>query len=135
MADEKDLLKKLFVDEDQVNNEKVLFDMVSPYTLISEQTGGLIPKDEYFPLQIIQKILLFLLVKKILYLEKKAETDHIKAKDIVNEMEIPKGSILPNLKRLREMGLVSNSPEGYYVTGYQIAKINSKKILKINEKK
>ncbi len=135
MENDENILEELFVDEEQVNNKKDLFAMIAPYSLISKQTNELIPKDSYFSLKIMQKILIFLLVKKVLYLNKKIETDHIKAKDMIDEMEIPKGSILPNLKTLREMSLVSNNNDGYYITGYQVTKIKSKGILQIDEEK
>ena len=83
------------------------------------------------------RIILFLLAKKVLFLLGEIDTDHVQPKVIIKESGIPRGSVLPTLKWLREgkgASLVSSEKGSYYISSYQISKIKEKNIFKNYEK-
>jgi len=136
MADKHEVLKQLFTDDNDINANE-LFDILSPFIKINKASKKIIFLDSTFKLPLKNKIVLFLLAKKVLFLLGEIETDHIKPKDIIEETGISKGSVLPTLKFLKETkgnSLVTSDNTGCYITSYQVSKIKSKNILNNYEK-
>ncbi|MCD4761229.1 hypothetical protein K8R42_05015 [bacterium] len=136
MTDKHKVLEQLFTDDNDINANE-LFELLSPFVKINKTTKNIIFLDSAQEQSLKNKILLFLLTKKVLFLLKEIETDHIKPKDIIKETGMPKGSVLPTLKLLKENksgNLISVDISGYYITSYQISKIKKKKIINTYEK-
>ncbi|MAQ77342.1 hypothetical protein CL684_02350 [Candidatus Campbellbacteria bacterium] len=128
MKKENNILEQLLTDDNDIN-EKELLDILSPFIKINNSNQDIIFLDSTLDFNLKSKLLLFLLGKKVSFLLGKAETDHIKAKDIIEETGIPKGSVLPNLKLLKDEKLVTSDSQGYFITSYQISKIKNRNIL------
>lgn len=133
MPDKNEILKKLFTDDNDVNAEE-LFALLSPFIKINKTSKKIIFLDLASKQPLKNRVVLFLLGKKVLFLLKEIQSDRVKAKDIIQETSIPKGSVLPTLKLLKEASLVNNDAGGYYITSYQISKIKTKNILTSHEK-
>ena len=133
MTSKNEILKKLLTDDNDVNAEE-LFDLLSPFIKISKTDRNIIFLDSTSKHSLKNKLLLVLLAKKVLFLLGEIETDRIKPKDIIKETGIPKGSVLPTLKILKENNLVTSDNVGYYITSYQVSKVKSKNTLNKYEK-
>ena len=136
MADKYEILKQLFTDDNDLNADELL-GLLSPFIKIHKTSNNIIFLDAAMGQSLKNKILLFLLGKKVLFLVGQLETDHVKPKDIIEETGIPKGSVLPTLKSLKEAkggSLVSSDSTGCYITSYQVSKIKTKNILNNHEK-
>lgn len=136
MTDKHEVLKQLLTDDNDVNADE-LFGLLSPFIKISKSNKNIIFLDSTLKHQLKNKLLLFLLGKKVLFLLGQIETDHVKPKDIIEETGISKGSVLPTLKLLKEAksgSLISSDATGYYITSYQVSKIKTRNILNNNEK-
>ena len=125
MAEKNEILHKLFTDDNDVNADE-LFELLSPFIKINKTTKNIIFLDPAHEMPLKNKMILFLLAKKVLFLLGQSESDRVKPRDLIEETGIPKGSVLPTLKNLKEKkggGLISSDAEGYYITSYQITKI------------
>ncbi len=136
MTDKNEVLKQLFTDDNDINANE-LFDLLSPFIKINKSDKSIIFLDSALKQSLKNKILLFLLAKKVLFLLKEIETDRVRTTDIIKETGIPKGSVNPTLKLLKETkgsSLVTSDKDGYYITSYQVSKIKTKNILNSYEK-
>lgn len=136
MTNKHDILKQLFTDDNDINAND-LFDLLSSFIKINKTDKSIIFLDSSQKHSLKNKLLLFLLGKKVLFLLGDIDTDHIKPKDIIEETGIPKGSVLPTLKLLKDTkgsSLVTSDNAGYYITSYQVSKIKTKNILNNYEK-
>lgn len=136
MTAKNEILKKLLTDDNDVNAEE-LYGLLSPFIKINKTSKNIIFLDSTLKHSLKNKLLLFLLGKKVLFLLGEIETDRIKPKDIIKETGISKGSVLPTLKILKEAkgnNLVTSDNVGCYITSYQVSKIKSKNILNNHEK-
>ena len=136
MTEENEVLKKLLTDDNDINAED-LFELLSPFIKINKTSKNIIFLDSTLKHSLKNKLLLFLLGKKVLFLLGEIETDRVKPKDIIEETGISKGSVLPTLKILKEAkgnNLITSDSVGYYITSYQVSKIKSKNTLNNYEK-
>ncbi len=136
MPKQHDILKKLFTDDSEVNPEE-LFKLLSPFVRINKKSKEVVFLDEAHKQSVKNKIVLFLLAKKVLFLLGEADTDHVQPKIIIKESGMPRGTVLPTLKSLRDSktgSFVSTEDGSYYISSYQIAKIKEKNIFKNHEK-
>ena len=136
MADKHEVLKQLFTDDNDINASE-LYELLSPFIKINKTNKSIIFLDPALKHSLKNKIVLFLLAKKVLFLLGEIETDRVRSTDIIKETGIPKGSVNPTLKILREAkgnSLVTTDNEGYYITSYQVSKIKTKNILNNYEK-
>lgn len=136
MADKHEVLIQLLTDDNDVDAND-LFALLSPFIKINKSSKNIIFLDSTLNHPLKNKVLLFLLGKKALFLLGLIETDRIKPKDIIEETGISKGSILPNLMTLKSPkggSLVTSDSVGYYITSHQVSKIKTRNIININEK-
>ena len=136
MTDKHEVLKQLFTDDNDINATE-LFDLLSPFIKINKTSKNIIFLDSTLKQSLKNRIVLFLLGKKVLFLLGEIETDRVKPKDIIEETGISKGSVLPTLKLLKETkggSLVTSDNTGCYITSYQVSKIKTKNILNNHEK-
>lgn len=131
MANSQEVLKQLFTNENDINTDE-LFKLLSPYIKINQESKNIIFLDSTSKHPLKNKLILFLLAKKAIFLLKELKTDRVRNTDIIKETGIPKGSVNPTLKLLKDNSLISSDKEGYYITSYQISKI--KTIFNSNEK-
>lgn len=131
MENKHEVLKKLFTDDNDVNAEE-LFTLLEPFITINKASKKIVFLDKGHLQPLKNKIVLFLLAKKALFLLGEIESDKIKPREIIQETGLPRGSVLPTLKILKEAkggSFISSEGEGYYISSYQISKIKNKNIL------
>lgn len=136
MTDKHEVLKQLFTDDNDINASE-LYELLSPFIKINKTNKNIIFLDPALKHSLKNKIVLFLLAKKVLFLLGEIETDRVRSTDIVKETGIPKGSVNPTLKILKEAkgnSLVTTDNDGYHITSYQVSKIKTKNILNNYEK-
>ena len=136
MPHKHEVLEQLFTDDNDINANE-LYAILSPFIKINKTSKNIIFLGTAIQAPLKNKILLFLLGKKVLFLLGQIETDRVKPKDIIEETGMPKGSVLPTLKLLKEAksgSLISADDIGYHITSYQVSKIKTKNILNNNEK-
>lgn len=129
----KEILRGLFTDDADVDVND-LFNILAPHVKITKKDHRIIFIDHAETLPLKGKVLLFLLAKKVLFFMQELESDHVSPKTIIEETSIPRGSVLPNLKGLRDDGLVTSENGEYYITPYQITKIKRAKIFNDHDK-
>jgi hypothetical protein len=135
MKQQQDILKKLFTDDSEVNPEE-LFKILSPFIRINKKSKEVVFLDEAHKQSVKNRIILFLLAKKVLFLLGETETDRVQPKVIIKESGMPRGTVLPTLKSLRDNkggSFISSEDGTYYISSYQISKIKEKNIFKQNE--
>lgn len=137
MTEKSDVLKKLFTNKEEINPEE-LYGLLHPYIKINEDSKKIIFLDQTHEASLKDRILLFLLGKKVLFLLGEIDSEGISPKTIIEETGLPKGSVLPTLKILKEPkggSLVSSDSSGKcFISNYQFSKIKGK-LSKNNEKK
>jgi len=137
MEDKQNVLKKLFTSKEEIDPEE-LYEMLHSYIKINEDNKKIIFLDQTHEAPLRDKILLFLLGKKVLFLLGEIESENIAPKTIIEETGLPKGSVLPTLKTLKEPkggSLVSSDSSGKcFINNYQFSKIKGK-LNKTHEKK
>ena len=126
MTNKYEVLKKLFTDDADINADD-FSDLLFPFIKINKSNKSIILLDSTLKHPHKNRVLLFLLGKKALFLMGEIETDHVKPKDLIKETGIPRGSVLPTLMQLKENSLVTSDNKGYYVTSYQVSKIKTNK--------
>lgn len=115
-----DPLENLLLDAQEVDRAllaRALQDVLG----IDKVTGKLILQPRFNKLSARQKVVGYLLGKKVAKLLGKIEDEGTSPKDITLETGIPKGTINPKLRELFDDHLVSQTKEGeYYVQSHQI---------------
>jgi len=133
----KNVLKKLFTNKEEIDPEE-LYTLLDPYIKINEDNKNIIFLDKAHKTSLKEKILLFLLGKKALFLLGEIESEVIPPKKIIEETGLPKGSVLPTLKQLKEPkggNLISSDVKGCcYINNYQFSKIKEKLNFDTHEK-
>jgi hypothetical protein len=136
MAEKNEILKKLFTEDNDLDANE-LFYLLSPFVKINKANKNIIfLESTKQPLK--NRIILFLLAKKVLFMLGEIESDRVRSVDIIKETGMPKGSVNPTLKLLKEKKgnrLVSSDGAGYYITSYQFSKIREKNILRSDHEK
>lgn len=131
-----DILKKLFTDDSEVSADD-LFSLLSPFVRINKKSREVIFLEGAHGQSVKNRVILFLLAKKVLFLLGEINSDLVQPKTIINESGMPRGSVLPTLKSLRDSkggSLVSAKKGSYYISNYQISKIKKKNVFKNHEK-
>ena len=90
MTDKNEVLKQLFTDDNDIDTND-LFGILSPFIKINKSDKSIIFLDSTFKSSLKDKIVLFLLAKKALFLLGEIETDRVRSTDIIKETGIPKG--------------------------------------------
>jgi DNA-binding transcriptional ArsR family regulator len=116
----RDPLADLLLDASEVDRAR-LATALSDILGIDTTSGRVVLKPGFNRLSARNKLLAFLLGRKVAMLLGKAGSEEVAPKDISRETGIPSGTVNPKLKELREAHLVSqtNSSE-YYVAPHQM---------------
>jgi hypothetical protein len=105
-SNDKNPLLDLLIDSDQVDRER-LAKSLKDYIGIDSKSGKIVFKPKFQSLSSRQQVLAYLMGNKVALLLGKAEKEEVAAKDIVNNSGIPKGTVYPKLKELKEERLIS----------------------------
>lgn len=114
--------EKIFTDQKAVD-PKELTAILESFVRINSETLEIFFTDEGYKLTVPQRIILFLLAKKVLKIAEKIEREETAPKEIFDATKIKKGSIDPAVKQLREKGWIIHLGTGYLVPNYQISKL------------
>lgn len=129
MKDKDNILEDLYSDSEIISSEE-LFELLKPFIRLNKKTGQVIFLDDAMKLNLEERILIFLLGKKALFMLGELESEEVSPKVIVSETGISRGSVLPTLKRLREersKKTVNVTAKGhYFIAPYQFEKIKKK---------
>lgn len=121
MSDSKDPLQGLLLDADEVDRARLagaLQDLLG----VDTKTGRVVPKPGYARLTTRQKIVAYLLGRKVAHLLGKSGSESAASKEIHEETGLPKGTVAPKLRELSEGRLVSQTESSeYYIGPHQIA--------------
>jgi DNA-binding transcriptional ArsR family regulator len=107
-------LRRLLVKEENLN-EKLLVETLKPYILIEENTGELVPMDNFTILPAEGKIIIAFLYLKAKKRLNFSQSEKLKPKDIESLLGLKGNTIRPILKKLKEMQLVKADEEGYWL--------------------
>jgi hypothetical protein len=115
-----DPLSKLLLDVQEVDRAS-LARALQDYIGIDKKSGKIVLKVNFNKLNARQKVIAYLLGKKVAKLLNKTETELITPMDIIDETSIPKGTVNPKLRELVDARLISQAKDGeYYVEHHQI---------------
>ena len=107
-------LRSLLVNEEDVSEDLVV-EVLSPYVNIGEESGRIIPKPQFSPLTIPDKILVILLAQTAKTDLGMAESRWLSAKEIIGASGVKEGSIYPTLRTLAtEQNLIDGDDDGNY---------------------
>lgn len=116
----KDPLSDLLLNAQEVDRS-ILALALQDILGIDNKTGKVILKPGFNKLNSRQKVVAYLLGKKVAKLLGKIENETIAPKDIPVDTGIPKGTVYPKLRELIEDRLVMQTKEGeYYIESHQI---------------
>ena len=127
MDKKKDLLDKLIVDEDENPNIELLVGLVSPYLRFDKKSGEIIFNEEFYKLKDWQKVLIYLLGRKVIFVKKlqKDFDEKITPKKISKILNIPQKSI--TRCACRELkGIIKSEKGKYLVPNYNLYKCKEK---------
>lgn len=115
-----DPLESLLIDAAEVNRAEIanaLRDIVA----IDSTTGAVVFRPSSRRLTTKQRVLAYLLGRKVSFLLNRIETEAAQPKTIIEETGIATGTVHPKLKELREARIVSQESDGaYWVAAHQV---------------
>jgi len=114
--------ERLFTNQKAIDPAE-LTAILEPFVRINRETLEIFFTDKGHCLKVPQRVILFLLAKKVLKITEKIDKEETTPKEIFNETRIKKGSIDPTIKQLREKGWIIRLGGGYLVPGYQLPKL------------
>jgi len=115
MVDEKDPLRSLLLDAAEIDRA-ALAEALTERVGIDTKTGRIVPLPGYWNLNSRQKVLSVVLAAKAVHLLQLRENEAIPTHEVVTSSGLPRGTVAPSLKDLRERGLVSQTQDrSYYV--------------------
>lgn len=117
MTSEQRSLEDLLVDEEELN-EELLYDLLSDYVRIGNESGNLVPQPAFEDLTAKQKITVILLAQKARYELDKAETEWLTPTGISEESGIKTGTIYPSVRDLEEDDVIVSDDGEYRVPPY-----------------
>lgn len=121
MADEKDPLENLLLDAQEVDRAK-LAAALKGILGVDTKTGRVVPMPGFVKLTSRQKLLAYLLGRKVANLLGKLEIEPVSAKDVQADTRLPRGTVSPKLRELFDDKLASQNAEGqYYIGVHQIS--------------
>ena len=116
-----DPLEELLLDAEEVDRSRVTA-ALRDFVGIDKTSSRVVPKPRFSRLSARQKLLVSLLGTKAAALLGRAEAEGIQPKEMAAITGLPKGTVHPTLKELREKRLVSQDEEGaYFVAPAQLA--------------
>jgi hypothetical protein len=122
-----DPLQELLLDQKDVDRA-ILARALKDILGIDKTTGLIVLKPSFGSLTAIQKVLAYLLGRKVSFLLGKSESEMVSVKDVIRDTGLPRGTVAPKLRTLFEKRLVSQMGSGgeYYVSAHQILPAISK---------
>ncbi len=126
-------LEELYTDSNNHVDPKMLLEILRPFIRINRESKKVIFTTNGIKLTSNNKILVFLLTKKAMWLLKDQLSELVVPKEIKDEFNknIPFGTIDVNLKRLSDKGLIKNDQGKYFVPDFNLPEIE--KMLKKKE--
>ena len=133
-------LDELFTDSGSQTDPEELAMILKPFLRIHRDSGRVLFTTEGMKISANNRIILFILARKAMYMQKIKELDSIAPKEIKEELgqNIPFGTIDASLKRLLEKGLINSRNGKYFVSDFnfpQILEIFAGIIQKIEKQK
>jgi hypothetical protein len=123
MSDNKDPLKNLLLDADDVDRNRLaaaLQDILG----IDTKTGRIVLKPGFNQLTARKKMAAYLLGRKVALLLEKTQSETASVKEIQAETSLPRGTVGPKLRELAEARLISQTEAGeYYIGPTQISAV------------
>jgi hypothetical protein len=90
---------------------------------VDDESGRVVCKPGFNRLNSRHKLVACFLGRKAAILLGRSEVEEVAPKDIPGETGLPKGTVYPKLKELREARLVSQTASGdYYISPHQVMK-------------
>ncbi len=123
MHDQNDPLAKLFDITPLENQRELLANTIFPFARIDGETLEVRFTEEGEQLTVREKLLLFLLTRKVLVIGNKITQEEVSPSDIEKSTGIPGGTIRPVLRKLLDERLVRDE-NGYIVPNTRIKDIN-----------
>jgi hypothetical protein len=120
MTDKKDPLAALLMDADEVDRAR-LAGALGELLGVDTKTGRVVLKPGFDALPARQKMIAYLLGKKISRILAKTDTEAAGVTEIKKDTGLPLGTVAPNLRRLKEDGILSQtSSKQYYVENHAL---------------
>ena len=118
-------LNELFTDLVSQVDPTVLTALVKPYLRINRDTKNVIFTPKGMKLTANNKIILFVLARKVMYILKEVESEMIAPREIKDELgiNIPAGTIDAGLKRLSEKGPLKGQDAKYYIPDFNFSQV------------
>lgn len=116
-----DPLESLLIDAAQVNRAEIA-EVLRDIIAIDSKTGGVVFRYGSKGMAARDKIIAYLLGRKVSHLLEKIQVEGAKPKTIIEDTGIAAGTVHPSLKELREDRLVSQDADGgYLVAQHQLS--------------
>jgi DNA-binding MarR family transcriptional regulator len=126
--------KDLFVNESQPLDKELLSKTLKPFIQLTEK-GDISFKEEFFHLTPKEKIVVYILVKKVLKEAKIIDEEMIGVKVISDYTGIAYGTVGRNLRELVKEGILKQDKNKYYFPNYSLFKVKDWFVLSVPEAK
>lgn len=117
-----DALDKIFTNQRDVDID-TLAEILEPYIRINIEDSSIFLIEAGVKLPIHEKLMLFLLARKVLKIKNLIEGEGISPTELISETQLKEGSVHPGLKLLRSKGLVVVKNGKYMIPNYQVIEI------------
>lgn len=123
----KDALDKLIVDEEEAPSLKLLAELILRYLKFNKKSGEIIFNEEFYKLTELQKILVYLLGRKVIVIKRlqKDFDEKITPKEIENILGI-KGSSVRKYISVDLKNLAKAESKKYFIPNYNLYKCKEK---------
>jgi biotin operon repressor len=118
MAEKKSLLEDLYTDSGGFNAERAAGALKQILTIQRESHAVFFKKDA--TLKEEDKVLAYMLVKKLLKSEGATESSKVSGKEIKKQTNVKSGTVDAAIKKLREDGLITGSGSNYEIPAHEV---------------
>ena len=118
-------LDELFTDSQSQIDPVILASILMPYARIQRESGRVLFTPTGMKLTANNKIIIFLLARKVLAIQRIVESDAVTPKEIKAELgkNIPGGTIDVGLKRLSESGPLKGQDGKYFIPEFNFPQV------------
>jgi hypothetical protein len=125
MTDMKDAnpLEELYTDALSQIEPAALATILKPYVRINRENKNIIFTHDGMALTANNKIILFLLARKVMFINKEITSEAIAPKDIKSGLNLPAGTIDAALKQLSEKGPLRGEKRKYLIPDFNFNQV------------
>ena len=122
MDDQNSAINDLFTDNEPIDKVSIV-NVLKKFIRIKKESNEIFLTDIGNELNVVKRILVFGIGKKLLKMENYIETDSFSAKEVAEKLQLKKGTVDASFNTLRTKGYILGSGSEYIIPNYKISDI------------